>query len=54
MAIYFPHMRRFGAEPMVNYQFSKDSGGPILGGYRGSFRELTLQFTEDTVFDGKC
>jgi hypothetical protein len=52
--VYFHHMRRIGAEPMVNYQFSEDSDGPMVGGYRGSFRELTLQFVDGTVFDGRC
>lgn len=54
LSVYYHHMRRIGEEPMVNYQFSKDSDGHMIGGYRGSFRELTLQFVEGTVFDGVC
>ncbi|HEV7344288.1 MAG TPA: hypothetical protein VGN60_01460 [Devosia sp.] len=54
MAVYFHHMRRIGDEPMITYQFRQDSDGPMIGGYRGSFRELTLQFVGGTVFDGVC
>jgi hypothetical protein len=54
MAAYFSFMRRIGDEPMATYWFNHDSDGATVGSYRGSFRELTLQFAEGTVFTGPC
>jgi hypothetical protein len=54
IAVYYPHIRRIGDEPIATYQFSQESDGPVVGGYRGAFGELTLQFAKGTVFDGVC
>jgi hypothetical protein len=54
MALYAPHMQRIGREPMTMYQFSRDSGGAMIGGYRSSFKEMTLKFAEGMVFAGAC
>ncbi|HEX9595427.1 MAG TPA: hypothetical protein VF982_00990 [Anaerolineales bacterium] len=54
MVAYFHHLRRIGNEPLITYQFSRDGEGPMVGGYRASFRELTLGFTASAVFDGTC
>jgi hypothetical protein len=54
MALYAPHLQRIGSEPMTMYQFSRDSDGAMIGGYRSSFREMTLKFAEGIVFAGAC
>lgn len=54
MLSYLPYVQKIGEGSLAMYAFRDREDGSMQGGYRVANGEMTIRFTDGSVFIGKC